>query len=93
MTLPLLEGTDGVEKMSKSYGNDISLQDQPDEMYGKTLSLPDELISKYFSLAVGVSDKRIDEIESQLKDGQENPRDLKRELARELVSLYHSKQL
>lgn len=92
LTLPLLEGTDGVEKMSKSYGNDISLQDQPDEMYGKTLSLPDELISKYFSLAVGVSDKRIDEIESQLKDGQENPRDLKRELARELVSLYHSKQ-
>ena len=92
LTLPLLEGTDGVEKMSKSYGNDISLQDQPDEMYGKTLSLPDELISKYFSLAIGVSDKRIDEIESQLKDGQENPRDLKRELARELVSLYHSKQ-
>ena len=92
LTLPLLEGTDGVEKMSKSYGNDISLQDKPDEMYGKTLSLPDELISKYFSLAVGVSDKRIDEIESQLKDGQENPRDLKRELARELVSLYHSKQ-
>ena len=92
LTLPLLEGTDGVEKMSKSYGNDISLQDQPDEMYGKTLSLPDELISKYFSLAVGVSDKRIDEIESQLKDGQKNPRDLKRELARELVSLYHSKQ-
>ena len=92
LTLPLLEGTDGVEKMSKSYGNDISLQDQPDEMYGKTLSLPDELISKYFSLAVGVSDKRIDEIESQLKDGQENPRDLKRELARALVSLYHSKQ-
>ena len=92
LTLPLLEGTDGAEKMSKSYGNDISLQDQPDEMYGKTLSLPDELISKYFSLAVGVSDKRIDEIESQLKDGQENPRDLKRELARELVSLYHSKQ-
>ena len=92
LTLPLLEGTDGVEKMSKSYGNDISLQDQPDEMYGKTLSLPDELISKYFSLAVGVSDKRIDEIESQLKDGQENPRDLKRELARELVSLYHSDQ-
>ena len=92
LTLPLLERTDGVEKMSKSYGNDISLQDQPDEMYGKTLSLPDELISKYFSLAVGVSDKRIDEIESQLKDGQENPRDLKRELARELVSLYHSKQ-
>ena len=92
LTLPLLEGTDGAEKMSKSYGNDISLQDQPDEMYGKTLSLPDELISKYFSLAVGVSDKRIDEIESQLKDGQKNPRDLKRELARELVSLYHSKQ-
>ena len=92
LTLPLLEGTDGVEKMSKSYGNDISLQDQPDEMYGKTLSLPDELISKYYSLAVGVSDKRIDEIESQLKDGQKNPRDLKRELARELVSLYHSKQ-
>ena len=92
LTLPLLEGTDGVEKMSKSYENDISLQDQPDEMYGKTLSLPDGLISKYFSLAVGVSDKRIDEIENQLKDGQENPRDLKRELARELVSLYHSKQ-
>ena len=92
LTLPLLEGTDGAEKMSKSYGNEISLQDQPDEMYGKTLSLPDELISKYFSLAVGVSDKRIDEIESQLKDGQKNPRDLKRELARELVSLYHSKQ-
>ena len=92
LTLPLLEGTDGVEKMSKSYGNHISLLDSPDDMYGKTLSLSDEMIEKYFILAVGADEATMDDIRSQLSDSSVNPRDIKRRLARELVAVYHSKE-
>jgi tyrosyl-tRNA synthetase len=88
VTLPLLEGTDGVQKMSKSYGNAIGLTDPPEEMYGRTMSIPDGLIVKYFRLALGAPPKDVAEVERRLADG-ENPRDLKRRLARELVALYH----
>lgn len=88
VTLPLLEGTDGVQKMSKSYGNAIGLTDPPEEMYGRTMSIPDGLIVKYFRLAVGAPPEKVAEVERRLADG-ENPRDLKRRLARELVARYH----
>ncbi|MGH7589390.1 MAG: tyrosine--tRNA ligase [Gemmatimonadota bacterium] len=88
VTLPLLEGTDGVQKMSKSYGNAIGLTDPPEEMYGRTMSIPDGLIVKYFRLALGAPPETVAEVERRLADG-ENPRDLKRRLARELVARYH----
>lgn len=88
LTLPLLEGTDGVQKMSKSYGNAIGLTDPPEEMYGRTMSIPDGLIVKYFRLALGAPPETVADVERRLADG-ENPRDLKRQLARELVARYH----
>ena len=91
ITVPLLEGTDGVEKMSKSYGNHIALQDSPEEMYGKTLSIPDEMIVKYFLLGADVESSKIKEVESKLADG-ENPRNLKRELARAIVAKYYDEK-
>ena len=89
ITLPLLEGTDGVEKMSKSYGNDIGLTDSPEDMYGKSMSISDGMIEKYFVLAADVDVKTLTRIKKQLKDSSQNPRDIKRELARSIVALYH----
>ena len=89
ITTPLMEGTDGVKKMSKSYDNAIGLTDEPGDMYGKTLSIPDELIVPYFELSTDVSAEELQNINSRLKDG-ENPRDMKRQLAREIVTIYHS---
>ena len=89
LTLPLLEGTDGQDKMSKSYGNDIGLTDSPQEMYGKTMSITDEMIVKYFRLAADASDEALVKIESNLNDSSYNPRDAKRLLARSLVELYY----
>ena len=89
ITLPLLEGTDGVEKMSKSYGNDIGLTDSPEDMYGKSMSISDGMIEKYFVLAADVDAKTLTRIKKLLKDSSQNPRDIKRELARSIVALYH----
>ena len=89
MTLPLLEGTDGVEKMSKSYGNHIGLHDMPEDMYGKALSISDDMIEKYFLLAVDADDDTMKEVRRQLDDNSINPRDVKRWLARELVTIYY----
>ena len=89
ITTPLIEGTDGVKKMSKSYDNAIGLTDEPGDMYGKTLSIPDELIVPYFELATNISSKELDRIKFLLQKG-ENPRDMKRQLARDIVTLYHS---
>ncbi|MEA3287442.1 MAG: tyrosine--tRNA ligase [Candidatus Marinimicrobia bacterium] len=89
MTLPLLEGTDGVEKMSKSYDNYIGLSDSPAEMFGKVLSIPDNMIIKYLTLTTNLSMEAIGEIEIKMQsDG--NPRDFKRQLARELIKVYYS---
>ncbi len=90
MTVPLLEGTDGKEKMSKSVGNTIDIDDTPTDMYGKVMSIPDPLIIKYFKLVTDVSLDEITLFEREMKDGS-NPRDYKARLARELVTLYHSK--
>jgi len=88
MTLPLLEGTDGVEKMSKSYDNYIGLSDTPEDMFGKVLSIPDEMIIKYLTLTTNLPMPEIEEIGTKMKSG-ENPRDFKRQLGRELVKVYY----
>ena len=89
ITCPLLEGTDGVEKMSKSYGNDIGLTDSPEDMYGKSMSISDEMIEKYFILAADADEKMIITVQKQLRDPSINPRDVKRSLGRAIVALYH----
>jgi tyrosyl-tRNA synthetase len=89
LTLPLLEGTDGVQKMSKSYGNYIGLTDAPHDMFGKVMSIPDTLMVKYFRLATAVPVDEIDAIELALANGAEHPNLVKRRLAREIVGLYH----
>lgn len=92
ITMPLLVGIDGVEKMSKSLDNYIGITDEPSQIYGRTLSIPDNLIYTYFELATNVSDQRLMEIKLALSDEKTNPRDLKRELARTLVEMYHNKE-
>ena len=89
ITLPLLEGTDGVEKMSKSYGNHIGFHDKPEDMYGKTLSIKDDMILKWFTLAVNTKPDMIKEIESKLLDPSINPMIYKRKLARKIVEMYY----
>ena len=92
ITLPILPGTDGKEKMSKSLNNYIAFQDSPQDIYGKTLSIPDELILDYFTLVTNKPKEELERIEKQLKDPTVNPRDLKRELARELVKIYYDEE-
>ena len=89
LTLPLLEGTDGVQKMSKSYGNYIGLTDDPADMFGKVMSIPDTLIVKYYRLATALPVEEVDGIEAQLLDGSGHPNEIKRRLGREIVTLYH----
>jgi len=89
ITLPLLEGTDGIEKMSKSYGNDISFIDLPQDMYGKSMSIPDKMIEKYFILAADSNEDKLTEIRKKLDNPKINPRDVKRSLAYSIVSLYY----
>ena len=92
ITLPLLEGTDGVEKMSKSYDNYIALDDSPEDMYGKIMSINDSMILKYYKLAVFADREKINEVKSLLKDDANNPRDIKRSLAKDLVKKYYSEE-
>lgn len=88
MLLPLLEGTDGIQKMSKSYKNYIALKDEPDDMFGKCMRIPDNLIIKYFELATTLSGSEIDEMAAQLKAGT-NPKLMKERLASQIVKQYH----
>ena len=89
LTMPLLEGTDGVEKMSKSLNNYIAFNDTPEDMYGKTLSIPDELILPYYRLVTEVPAEEVDRIGEAMQRG-ENPRDFKRALARTVVEEFYS---
>jgi tyrosyl-tRNA synthetase len=90
LTMPLLVGTDGIEKMSKSMDNFIGINESPKEIYGKTLSIPDNLIYDYFELTTNVSNEALRKIHQDLSNSTVNPRDIKRSLARELVEMYHS---
>ncbi|MCI6275813.1 MAG: tyrosine--tRNA ligase [Clostridium sp.] len=87
--MPILEGIDGVEKMSKSLGNYIGISEAANVMYEKVMKVPDNLIIKYFNLATDLHPDVVAEIEKSLKDGSVNPRDIKMRLAREIVALYH----
>ncbi len=89
MTMPLLEGTDGVRKMSKSYGNYVGLTDEADDMFGKVMSIPDELMVKYYRLASTLSVDEIDKIEEGLANDSLHPNKVKRALARNIVAAYH----
>jgi tyrosyl-tRNA synthetase len=89
LTLPLLEGTDGVQKMSKSYGNYIGLTDEPSDMFGKVMSIPDALMVKYFRLCTAEPVDDIDALESALSAGEADPNRTKRRLARLIVDIYH----
>ncbi|MFC1983549.1 tyrosine--tRNA ligase [Chloroflexota bacterium] len=89
---PLLVGTDGSKKMSKSLGNYIGVAEPPDEIYGKVMSIKDSLIIQYFELVTDVSDEELGKIKQELKDTATNPMELKKRLAREIVSqLYNQK--
>jgi tyrosyl-tRNA synthetase len=88
--MPLLEGTDGVQKMSKSLGNYIGINEPPSEMFGKVMSISDELMWRYYEL---LTDLRLDEIKhlrSQTESGAQHPRDLKVELAKRIITDFHS---
>lgn len=89
MVYPILEGTDGVQKMSKSLGNYIGLTDAPEDMYGKVMSIPDALLDNYFRLASGLSLSNITSTLERLKEGSVHPRDAKMLLARSIVERYH----
>jgi len=90
ITMPILEGLDGVEKMSKSLGNYIGVLDSPNDMFGKTMSIPDELIIKYFTLLTDKSSSELLELKKEMKE--KNPRDAKMKLAYELVVRFHSEE-
>lgn len=90
VTVPLLVGLDGKEKMSKSVGNTVNLNDSPKEMFGKLMSIPDGLIINYYTLLTDVPQKDIAKFDQAMKTGA-NPRDFKAQLAKEIVELYHTK--
>ena len=89
LTLPLLAGTDGVRTMSKSYGNYIGLTDESNDMFGKVMNIPDELMVKYYRLASTESVAKIDEIEAGLAADELHPNKVKRALARNIVAAYY----
>lgn len=92
MTAELLVGTDGKEKMSKSLDNYIAITDDPEDMYGKVLSIPDNVISHYFELATYTPVSEVEKIQEELEDGSTNPKDIKMRLAREVVAIYHGQE-
>lgn len=92
LTMPILEGTDGVEKMSKSLNNYIALTDTPRDMFGKVMSIPDSLISRYFKYACRPGLAEAYDFEQNLNNGILHPRDAKVQVAVKIVSLYHSEE-
>ena len=88
-TMPILVGTDGVQKMSKSLGNYIGITEPPAEIYGKTMSISDDLMPEYYRLATALPGREVDLLLEQLNSGNLHPRDAKMRLAREIVTLYH----
>ncbi len=89
LMMPILEGTDGVQKMSKSLGNYIGVNDEPYEMFGKTMSIPDQLICRYFELLTRVPMEEVKAIDEAMQKGSLNPRDAKIRLAKEIITMYH----
>lgn len=92
MMMPLLEGLDGVQKMSKSLGNYIGIDEEPNEIYGKAMSVPDELMYKYYELATDLSNEELAELKTGLSEGTIHPRDAKMRLAKTFVRMYHGEK-
>ena len=90
LTLPVLEGLDGIQRMSKSLGNYIGIDESPEEIYGKTMSIPDKLIYPYYELITDIDLKGLKGIKATLEDPSNNPMELKRSLARNLVRMYYT---
>jgi tyrosyl-tRNA synthetase len=90
VTCPILEGLDGVQKMSKSYDNYISVVDSPREMFGKTMRISDELMWKWYTLLTPITPVELETLKKEAEMGQRNPRDIKVNLAKFLVSRFHS---
>ncbi|MEI7027841.1 tyrosine--tRNA ligase [Paenibacillus sp. y28] len=87
--MPLIEGLDGVNKMSKSLGNYIGIDEEPNQIYGKAMSIPDELMTKYYELATDIGGEELEQLRQGLQDGTAHPRDAKMKLAYTLVRMYH----
>ena len=92
ITMPILEGLDGVQKMSKSLGNYIGISEAPSEMYGKAMSIPDELMMRYFMLVTDMSIEEQEQLAKDLESGVAHPRDVKMKLAHTIVRLYHGEE-
>lgn len=92
LTVPILTGLDGAQKMSKSLGNYVAVTDPPGEMYGKIMSLPDRLMVEYFELLTDVLEEEVSEMTAALAEGAMNPRDVKMRLAREIVTDFHGRE-
>lgn len=92
ITMPILPGTDGIEKMSKSLDNHIGISENPAQMYGKVLSTPDSVMMQYFVLTTDLPAEELKSIEADLRNPDINPRDIKRRLARAIVTTYHSEK-
>ncbi len=90
MTTPLLEGLDGVNKMSKSYGNYIGINEAPDDIYGKAMSVSDEMMWRYYTLLTDLTNTEVADLKSEVESGKKHPRDVKSELAKRLVADFHS---
>lgn len=92
MTVPLLQGIDGVQKMSKTYGNYVGVDEPPEHMFGKLMSIPDELMITYWTLLTGAGHREVEDVARRLGTGAYHPAEAKRDLAERLVGLYHGPQ-
>ena len=92
LTMPLLEGLDGVNKMSKSLGNYIGISESADNIYGKVLSISDTLMFRYYSLLSDLSTRQIEELKARIEDGALHPKEVKKQLARELTARFHGRE-
>ena len=90
--MPILRGTDGVQKMSKSLDNYIAVEEPPNDMFAKVMSIPDSLIMEYMELLTDEEEEELGEMRQQLADGSVNPMELKKRLGREIVAQFHSAQ-
>jgi tyrosyl-tRNA synthetase len=92
LTMPLLEGTDGVQKMSKSYGNYIGINEPPQQIYGKVMSIADELMWRYYELLTDVKVPEIEQMKADVASSKQHPMQLKKALARRIVQDFHGEQ-
>ena len=90
MTLPLLEGLDGVQKMSKSLNNYVGISEDPNQMFGKLMSVSDELMWRYFALVLGWQESQVAELKAAVESGAENPRQVKDRMARDIIGQFYS---